>query len=112
MLVEVDASTIGGEATVIDVKVTTNVDYEISIPDDARWISVVERTKSVLRAETVSLAVSEYKEGPVRSAAVSFMVEGKEAASVYIEQTSLQGEDGIPDMKASIEFADLSCNFR
>ena len=104
LLVEADVSTIGGEATVIDVKVITNVDYEISIPDDAKgWISVVERTKSVLTTETVRLAVSEYKEGPVRSATVCFMVEGKEAASVYIEQTSLW-----EDMKnVPIDFADL-----
>ena len=103
---EADVSIVGGEATVIDVEVTTNVDYEISIPDGARgWISVVEGTKSVLRTETVSLAVSEYyREGPVRSATVCFMVEGKEAASVYIEQTSLWEDiKNVP-----IEFADLS----
>ena len=103
---EADVSIVGGEATVIDVEVTTNVDYEISIPDEARgWISVVEGTKSVLRTETVSLAVSEYyREGPVRSATVCFMVEGKEAARVYIEQTSLWEDiKNVP-----IEFADLS----
>ena len=102
---EADVSIVGGEATVIDVEVTTNVDYEISIPDEARgWISVVEGTKSVLRTETVSLAVSEYyREGPVRSATVCFMVEGKEAASVYIEQTSLWEDiKNVP-----IEFADM-----
>ena len=97
---QANASIVRGKGGVVDVEITTNVDYTVNIPADASWISVVDNgTKSSMRTETVKLAVDRYESGPaVRSATVSFVVYGKEVSTVYIEQTCLLDEP--------IDFAD------
>ena len=97
---QANASIVRGKGGVVDVEITTNVDYTVNIPADASWISVVDNgTKSSMRTETVKLAVDRYESGPaVRSATVSFIVYGKEVSTIYIEQTCLLDEP--------IDFAD------
>ena len=97
---QANASIVRGKGGVVDVEITTNVDYTVNIPADASWISVVDNgTKSSMRTETVKLAVDRYESGPaVRSATVSFVVYGKEVSTIYIEQTCLLDEP--------IDFAD------
>ena len=87
---QANASIVRGKGGVVDVEITTNVDYTVNIPADASWISVVDNgTKSNMRTETVKLAVDRYESGPVRNATVSFIVYGKEVSTIYIEQTCL-----------------------
>ena len=89
-----DVENIGGDGGIVDVEITTNTDYTVSIPSEASgWISVVdEGTKSELRTETVKLAVAWYESGPDRSATVSFTVSGKVVTSIHISQKSQEEE--------------------
>ena len=99
-----DVENIGGDGGIVDVEITTNTDYTVSIPSEASgWISVVDGgTKSELRTETVKLAVAGYESGPDRSATVSFTVSGKVVTSIHISQKSQEEEIwGAP-----IDFAD------
>lgn len=98
-----DVENIGGDGGIVDVEITTNTDYTVSIPSEASgWISVVDDgTKSELRTETIKLAVAGYESGPDRSATVSFTVSGKVVSTIYIEQKSRQTE-----LDEYISFAD------
>ena len=99
-----DVENIGGDGGIVDVEITTNTDYTVSIPSEASgWISVVDdATKSELRTETIKLAVAGYESGPDRSATVSFTVSGKVVTSIHISQKSQEEEIwGAP-----IDFAD------
>ena len=89
-----DVENIGGAGGIVDVEITTNTDYTVSIPSEASgWISVVDDgTKSELRTETVKLAVAGYESGPDRSATVSFTVSGKVVTSIHISQKSQEEE--------------------
>ena len=89
-----DVENIGGDGGIVDVEITTNTDYTVSIPSEASgWISVVDGgTKSELRTETVKLAVAGYEFGPDRSATVSFTVSGKVVTSIHISQKSQEEE--------------------
>lgn len=89
-----DVENIGGDGGIVDVEITTNTDYTVSIPSEASgWISVVDGgTKSELRTETVKLAVAGYESGPDRSATVSFTVSGKVVTSIHIGQKSQEEE--------------------
>ena len=99
-----DVENIGGDGGIVDVEITTNTNYTVSIPSEASgWISVVDGgTKSELRTETIKLAVAGYESGPDRSATVSFTVSGKVVTSIHISQKSQEEEIwGAP-----IDFAD------
>ena len=89
-----DVEDIGGAGGIVDVEITTNTNYTVSIPSEASgWISVVDGgTKSELRTETVKLAVAGYESGPDRSATVSFTVSGKVVTSIHISQKSQEEE--------------------
>ena len=89
-----DVENIGGDGGIVDVEITTNTNYTVSIPSEASgWISVVDDgTKSELRTETVKLAVAGYESGPDRSATVSFTVSGKVVTSIHISQKSQEEE--------------------
>ena len=102
-----DVENIGGDGGIVDVEITTNTNYTVSIPSEASgWISVVdEGTKSELRTETVKLAVAGYESGPDRSATVSFTVSGKVVTSIHISQKS-QEEEGLTNSNNPIDFAD------
>ena len=89
-----DVENICGDGGIVDVEITTNTNYTVSIPSEASgWISVVDDgTKSELRTETVKLAVAGYESGPDRSATVSFTVSGKVVTSIHISQKSQEEE--------------------
>lgn len=90
---------IGGEETVIDVVVNTNVEYEIFIPEEASiWISEEPATKA-MRTETISFRIKEYNVGDPREATVELRY-GNKAQSIYIIQKSLDAQNSI------IEFED------
>lgn len=74
---------IGKEGGQIEIPVTTNLDYEISVPEDAAWITYAE-TKTV-REETIVLNVAENTEEE-RSATVSLLVEGAVIQTISITQ--------------------------
>lgn len=79
---------VDGGGGVVNIKMTTNQDYRIEIPESAKeWISHV-RTKSV-REDDILLSISANKSGnPSRTAIVSFVGEGINA-SVTISQRSM-----------------------
>lgn len=103
---------LNGSAEVVDVELTTNTDYQVLIPDDARsWISVVEGTKSGLRTETVQLAVAEYPDGPDRQATVRFVVEGRQVQTLHIYQMSDNYNSPAPDFSKSFMRRSLFLQF-
>lgn len=67
-----DSYELDGNASVLEIEVTTNLDYTVHIPEDAAsWLSIAPATKSTMRTETLSLSVQEYEHsGPDRSALV------------------------------------------
>lgn len=89
---------------IVDVEITTNTNYTVSIPSAASgWISVVDdATKSELRTETVKLSIARNDSEQDRSATVSFTVAGKVVASIHIKQVGW--ENGWKD--ELIDFAD------
>lgn len=67
-----DSYELSGDAAIVEVEVTTNLDYTVYIPDDAAsWLSVAQETKAAIRTEVLRLAVQEHSfSGQDRSAAV------------------------------------------
>ncbi len=83
---------IGGEETVIDVVVNTNVEYEIFIPEEASiWISEEPATKA-MRTETVTFRIKEYNVGDPREATVELRY-GNKAQNIHIIQKSLDAQN-------------------
>ena len=89
-----DVEKIALSGGIVDVEITTNTDYTVSIPSEASgWISVVDGgTKSELRTETVKLSVARNDSEQDRSATVSFTVAGKVVASIHIKQVGWKNE--------------------
>lgn len=76
------------EAGTVDISVTSNLDYTVSIPEDAKgWLSVVE-TKAT-KTETITFAYTECV-GGIRKATVSFVDDGQNTISsmTFIQQGS------------------------
>lgn len=67
-----DSYELSGDAAIVEVEVTTNLDYTVYIPEDAAsWLSVAQETKAAIRTEVLRLAVQEHSfSGQDRSAAV------------------------------------------
>lgn len=67
-----DSYELSGDAAIVEVEVTTNLDYTVHIPEDAAsWLSVAQETKAAIRTEVLRLAVREHSfSGQDRSAAV------------------------------------------
>ena len=67
-----DSYELSGDAAIVEVEVTTNLDYTVHIPEDAAsWLSVAQETKAAIRTEVLRLAVQEHSfSGQDRSAAV------------------------------------------
>lgn len=67
-----DSYELSGDADIVEVEVTTNLDYTVHIPEDAAsWLSVAQETKAAIRTEVLRLAVQEHSfSGQDRSAAV------------------------------------------
>lgn len=67
-----DSYELSGDAAIVEVEVTTNLDYTVHIPEDAAsWLSVAREKKAAIRTEVLILAVQEHSfSGQDRSAAV------------------------------------------
>ena len=82
---------VDSKQTTISVELSTNLDYTVSIPDDAKsWISVSDiQTKSTMRNDVVSLNIVANTDNPTRTANISFVNSANEILNtISILQTS------------------------
>ena len=83
--VKADATPVPAEGGSVTVKITTNLDYEIVIPEAAKtWITLVE-TKA-LRTDNVTFSVAQNTEATQRTAEVEVRVDGAKVQSFNIVQ--------------------------
>lgn len=83
--VKADATPVPAEGGSVTVEITTNLDYEIVVPEAAKtWITLVE-TKA-LRADNVTFAVAQNTEATQRTAEVEVRVDGAKVQSFNIVQ--------------------------
>lgn len=83
--VKADATPVPAEGGSVTVEITTNLDYEIVIPESAKtWITLVE-TKA-LRTDKVTFAVAQNTEATQRTAEVEVRVDGVKVQSFNIVQ--------------------------
>lgn len=96
-----DSYELDGNASVLEIEVTTNLDYTVHIPEDAAsWLSIAPATKSTMRTEILSLSVQGYPVGISRSAVVELRYGDRTLQSVLIEQ------NGLVHPSSPIEFED------
>ena len=80
-----DATPVPAEGGSVTVEITTNLDYEIVVPEAAKtWITLVE-TKA-LRTDNVTFAVAQNTEATQRTAEVEVRVDGVKVQSFNIVQ--------------------------
>lgn len=83
--VKADATPVPAEGGSVTVEITTNLDYEIVIPEAAKtWITFVE-TKA-LRTDNVTFSVAQNTEATQRTAEVEVRVDGAKVQSFNIVQ--------------------------
>lgn len=83
--VKADATPVPAEGGSVTVEITTNLDYEIVIPEAAKtWITLVE-TKA-LRTDNVTFYVAQNTEATQRTAEVEVRVDGAKVQSFNIVQ--------------------------
>lgn len=83
--VKADATPVPAEGGSVTVEITTNLDYEIVIPEAAKtWITLVE-TKA-LRTDNVTFSVAQNTEATQRTAEVEVRVDGAKVQSFNIVQ--------------------------
>lgn len=83
--VKADATPVPAEGGSVTVEITTNLDYEIVIPEAAKtWITLVE-TKA-LRTDNVTFSVAQNTEATQRTAEVEVRVDGVKVQSFNIVQ--------------------------
>lgn len=83
--VKADATPVSAEGGSVTVEITTNLDYEIVIPEAAKtWITLVE-TKA-LRTDNVTFSVAQNTEATQRTAEVEVRVDGAKVQSFNIVQ--------------------------
>jgi hypothetical protein len=83
--VKADATPVPAEGGSVTVEITTNLDYEIVVPEAAKtWITLVE-TKA-LRTDNVTFAVAQNTEATQRTAEVEVRVDGVKVQSFNIVQ--------------------------
>lgn len=83
--VKADATPVPAEGGSVTVEITTNLDYEIVVPEAAKtWITLVE-TKA-LRTDNVTFAVAQNTEATQRTAEVEVRVDGAKVQSFNIVQ--------------------------
>ena len=83
--VKADATPVPAEGGSVTVEITTNLDYEIVIPEAAKtWITLVE-TKA-LRTDNVTFSVAQNTEATQRTAEVEVLVDGAKVQSFNIVQ--------------------------
>ena len=96
-----DSYELDGNASVLEIEVTTNLDYTVHIPEyAASWLSIAPATKSTMRTEILSLSVQGYPVGISRSAVVELRYGDRTLQSVLIEQ------NGLVHPSSPIEFED------
>lgn len=85
-----DSYELDGNASVLEIEVTTDLDYTVHIPEDAAsWLSMAPATKSTMRTETLSLSVQEYEHsGPDRSALVELKSGNVSLLVISVTQSS------------------------
>lgn len=83
--VKADATPVPAEGGSVTVEITTNLDYEIVVPEAAKtWITLVE-TKA-LRTDNVTFVVAQNTEATQRTAEVEVRVDGAKVQSFNIVQ--------------------------
>ena len=83
--VKADATPVPAEGGSVTVEITTNLDYEIVVPEAAKtWITLIE-TKA-LRTDNVTFAVAQNTEATQRTAEVEVRVDGAKVQSFNIVQ--------------------------
>lgn len=83
--VKADATPVPAEGGPVTVEITTNLDYEIVVPEAAKtWITLVE-TKA-LRTDNVTFVVAQNTEATQRTAEVEVRVDGVKVQSFNIVQ--------------------------
>ncbi len=83
--VKADATPVPAEGGSVTVEITTNLDYEIVVPEAAKtWITLVE-TKA-LRTDNVTFSVAQNTEATQRPAEVEVRVDGAKVQSFNIVQ--------------------------
>lgn len=83
--VKADATPVPAEGGSVTVEITTNLDYEIVVPEAAKtWITLVE-TKA-LRTDNVTFSVAQNTEATQRTAEVEVRVDGAKVQSFNIVQ--------------------------
>lgn len=83
--VKADATPVPAEGGSVTVEITTNLDYEIVVPEAAKtWITLVE-TKA-LRTDNVTFAVAQNTSATQRTAEVEVRVDGAKVQSFNIVQ--------------------------
>lgn len=83
--VKADATPVPAEGGSVTVEITTNLDYEIVVPEAAKtWITLVE-TKA-LRTDNVTFVVAQNTEATQRTAEVEVRVDGVKVQSFNIVQ--------------------------
>lgn len=78
------------DQTTIEVNLSTNLNYTVSIPDDAKsWISVSDiQTKATMRSDIVSLNIAANIGNSIRTANVSFVNSANEVLNIItVSQT-------------------------
>lgn len=83
--VKADATPVPAEGGSVTVEITTNLDYEIVVPEAAKtWITLVEA--KALRTDNVTFAVAQNTEATQRTAEVEVRVDGAKVQSFNIVQ--------------------------
>lgn len=85
-----DAKQVTAEGGIVSLSVTTNLDYEVVIPEDVTWIHYSPVTKAITTSE-VTLTV-DANQGELRSATISIVPSMGETQNIQIVQVAA-GED-------------------
>lgn len=78
---------IGKEAQTVEIEVLTNLDYTVSIADEAQsWIAQVPQSRAILRTDRLQFAVEANVTAEKRTALIELKSDGKTLESVLIIQ--------------------------
>ena len=87
---------IGAEGGIKDVKLKTNINYTVDIPDDAKsWISIIETR--AMREETISFNIAKNEGSPRFATIVLKSEQGQPIQTIIVRQTS-NAQIEIPDV--------------
>lgn len=101
--VKADATPVSADGGSVTVQITTNLDYEIVIPENAKsWVTLVQ-TKA-LRTDKVTFSVAPNTEASQRAAEIEVRVDGAKVQTFNIVQ---QGKTSSQDTWASADLKSL-----